>query len=275
MSENTRHPMISPPVLAAHWRRADRRRYASGAERHAELVVLLGLKGAARYLVDGRILSLRPGALLWALAGQAHVLLDDSPDFDMWVMLVAREAHPGPDAGPDASPEMPPFALGTHGQGIPLHILPASAMAELTTIAEGLADLATPELKRAGYHWWLTRAWAHWRAAPVGRQSLVHPAVDRAVQALQRDPEVPLADLARQAGLSAGRLGQVFKAQTGKSIVGFRTETRLARVDRIMESHPGADLLGAALDAGFGSYSQFFRAFQQHRQSAPRAWYAP
>lgn len=265
MNEFVRNPLIDSPPHAAHWRRATRRRYGSAAERQDALVVLHALAGEAQYLIDDRVVSLRPGALLWALSGQAHVFLSDTPDFDMWVFVVAPHLLP---------PGGPPAALEMVAEAPRLRVLPLAAMAELDQIARALETVEDIALRRAGYLWWLTRAWQHRQASPLGRQNAVHPAVERAARLLETDPETPLDQLARAAGLSAGRLSQVFKAQTGQGITAFRTELRLARVDRIMETAVRPDLLGAALDAGFGSYSQFYRAFRQHRGTAPRAFYA-
>ena len=267
MSERLPHPAVRNAAGADHWRRSQRRRYASGAERHDELVVLLGLQGAAEYLLDGEVVALTPGVLLWALAGQAHALLSDSADFDMWVFVVSRVALP-PVGGAGA----PPFGQGGVAPG-PRRLVPA-AVAELHATAEGIARLEAPGYRRAGYAYWLARAWTLWTAAPAGTGRRLHPAVERAARALQADPGLSMGALARGAGLSAGRLGQLFRAETGKGVVEMRTETRLARVDRRMEEDARADLLTAALDAGFGSYSQFYRAFRQARAMNPRRYYA-
>jgi AraC-like DNA-binding protein len=55
--------------------------------------------------------------------------------------------------------------------------------------------------------------------------------------------------------------------------VGFRNRARLEAVDRIAEAQEGCTLTEAALEAGFGSYAQFFRVFRALRGVAPHAYY--
>ncbi|MFT5346607.1 MAG: transcriptional regulator GlxA family with amidase domain [Dinoroseobacter sp.] len=91
----------------------------------------------------------------------------------------------------------------------------------------------------------------------------------RAAEALQRDPTLGARALGEIAGLSAGRLGQVFAAQMGESLVAFRTRQKLQRVEDLVGAK-GLDLLNASLEAGFGSYAQFFRAYRARYGVGPR-----
>lgn len=86
------------------WRRSLRRHRPTGAEAHREPVVLLGLEGSAQYLVDGQVYALRRGSVLWAMAGQQHVLLSETAGYEMRVVLVADAALPEHCSG------LPPFA---------------------------------------------------------------------------------------------------------------------------------------------------------------------
>ena len=105
------------------WKRSDRRRPGRGPEAHRELVVLLGLAGEARYLMDGAVHDLRRGTLLWAFSGQAHVLLSDTDDFDMWVFLISDRVLP-----PGESASMPPLQVPKGGG-----VLPRRLSDEVTT----------------------------------------------------------------------------------------------------------------------------------------------
>jgi len=86
------------------------------------------------------------------------------------------------------------------------------------------------------------------------------------------DPALPLAAVATQVGLSPDRLGRLFRVETGLTLVDYRTRIRLDRVCAAWT--PGADLLGLALAAGFGSYSAFNRAFSRRFGRAPRSFLA-
>ncbi len=265
------HPLVRPEPGGLCWKRSDRRSYSGTPQQHAELVVLHALSGEALYLIDGKVHTLRAGSLLWAFSGQAHVLLSDSKDFDMWVFLIsARILLPELRA----VPEMPQLTVDERTGPVPPRGLTAQGSRELETIAAGIASATEPAVCAIGLRWWLARAWHHWGVASAGRFTAVHPAVDRAARAIQEDPASSLSEIARRSGLSAGRLGRLFRQQTGRSIVDFRTEQKLERVDRIMRQDARSDLLHAALDAGFGSYSQFYRAFRSHYRMSPRQYFA-
>ena len=257
------HPEVSAAPHALCWRRSDRRRYGAGPQAHAELVAFLGLRGDADYLLDGHAHPLRRGTLIWAFAGQAHVLLRDSADFDMWVFLVSGRLLPGDEAG------LPPLHVSQRGPVAPRE-LPDRAIRDLDRLAEAARDAPTAPARGAGIRWWLTRAWAAWQAAEDAGSRAIHPAVARAAGLLRDDPTLPMDELARRAGLSHGRLARLFRAETGQGIVDYRTQQKLGRVEAALEDGE-RNLTRAALDAGFGSYSQFYRAFRAARGVEPRA----
>jgi len=261
----TRHPLVAEPPFGTCWRRAERRRYGSGPEAHRELVVLHALSGRAEYLLDGEVHVLTAGTLLWALVGQAHVLLSDTDAFDMWVMLISDAVLPGGEAG------LPPLSVAEQGP-VPPRRLNAAANRELATIAEAARDAATPELQRLGLRWWLSRAWAHWQDAEGRQGRPVHPAVGRAASALRANPTLSLGDVACEVGLSPGRLSKLFKSETGQGIAAFRTDQKLGRVEAAMREGE-RNLLRAAMEAGFGSYPQFYRCFRARYGLCPRAYF--
>ncbi len=260
-----------PPILidvpAACWRRSSRRRFERHPQRHLELVVLHGLSGRMRYLIDGRIVILRAGSVLWAFAGQEHVLLSETADFDMWVFLIA------PRLLAEGSPAMPPLRVGEVAGPTGPRTLGARESAELEAIAAGIHATDDEDARAEGYRWWLARAWYLWTRAPAQQVTAVHPAVGRAANALQADPDQSLDQLGRMSGLSANRLGRLFKQQTGKSIVRYRGEQKLDRVDRALQDTPKANLLTVALDAGFAGYPQFYRTFRKLRGVSPYDYY--
>ncbi len=251
------HPETRLSPHAGLWRRGDSRTVGDVPRAHEELVVLLGLAGRGRYLLDGAEMAIVPGALIWAPAGAAHMLIAGGEGFDMWVLL----AHPKLWSGPAPVPM---------DRGGGWRQLGPGALAEMDTLAEVLAGRG-PEARGIGLKWWLTRARQHWDAAAAEQGQRWHPAVARAALMIDRAPDLDLPALAREAGLSAGRLGRLFRAQTGQSVTDFRNGRRLAAVDQGVAE--GRALLTAALDAGFGSYAQFYRVFRAARGAAPGVWY--
>ena len=266
MVELAPHPLVGPEPGGLCWKRSDQRRPGRGPEAHRELVVLLGLTGHARYLMDGAVHDLERGTLLWAFSGQAHVLVSDEPDFDMWVFLISERILP-----PRESTAFPPVLRPDTGGVLPRR-LEEGALCDLDAIATVIRGQTCPVAQRTALRWWLYRAWAHWRAAAEERTRRVHPAVERAARLLRAKPEMSLPALSREAGLSQTRLSRVFKSETGRSLGEFRTNQKLERVDSLMRT-TRTTLTIAALDAGFGSYSQFFRVFRERRGVSPREFY--
>ncbi len=75
--------------------------------------------------------------------------------------------------------------------------------------------------------------------------------------------------LAARVGLSASRLSRLFHQQTGIALVEFRNRQRLQRFLRLYGAGKKSSVLSAAFDAGFGSYPQFYRVFQQQMGCSP------
>ena len=72
-----------------------------------------------------------------------------------------------------------------------------------------------------------------------------------------------------QAGLSPSHLSRLFKAQTGVSITRFRNQRRLERFHHLYGRGRRTTALAAALEAGFGSYAQFYRVVRDETGRAP------
>ena len=219
-----------------------------------------------RYLIDRRIVTLAPGMLFFAHSDQSHLLLSESTDFNMWVLLIAQSV---------LRPRrlFPPRLAAELGTEPGARIIPPETADELAAIAAPLRLSDDPALLTAGVRWWAARAWSAWRESETTAGTTVHPAVRRAAEIIRATPDQSLAAVARQAGLSPSRLGRVFKGEAGRSLTQYRTECRLALVDRAMAGPRRSGLTMAALDAGFGSYAQFYRAFVAARGVGPRHYY--
>jgi AraC-like DNA-binding protein len=109
---------------------------------------------------------------------------------------------------------------------------------------------------------------AHPRLAPAldARHGAV---VGGAMKALSDNPAVRGAVLARELDVSAGHLARSFKREVGISLVEYRQRVLL---DRFFESlaDGNATLFSAARQAGFRSYTQFYRVYRKLVGSAPR-----
>lgn len=263
MVETAPHPEVIPAPGGLMWRRAWRRRHATEPEAHQELVVLAGIQGSASYLIDGVVHEIRRGTVLWALAGQQHFLLSESAEFDMWVALVSSRII-------TADADMPPHRISDISATPPPRILSPEASDMLHEIAVAQTASTTVVTKAAGLRLWLAHAWAHWQLAANDSGRHIHPAVTKAAHLWHQNPEKSLKDIASEAGLSPGRLGRLFRAQIGKDAVTYRTDQKIRQFEIIKSRHPRLSLTTAALDAGFGSYTQFYRAWRARYGTNPK-----
>jgi AraC-like DNA-binding protein len=235
------------------------------AHRHAELELDLVVRGSATYLLGERRYELTPGTLTWLFPGQDHVLVDESRDHELWwavfsPALVARTAATPtlrqPDPAGDFSRRLPARRAGR-----------LDGLLREIRDADGVDDA----LLNAGLAYLLVVAW---RAFVDSEERVagadVHPAVETVARRLQLDPEAGNLDaLAAAAGLSAAHLSRLFKAQTGVSITRFRNQRRLERFRTLYGDGRHTTTLAAALQAGFGSYAQFFRVFRAETGGNP------
>lgn len=250
-------------------------RYANpaGANRrhhHAELELNLVVRGTGTYLLGNRHYQIRRGDLLWLFPAQEHVLIEQTPDFQMWIVVFRRRLI--------RRSATDPTSLTLHHRnfsGDTCRRLRQPDLARFEELFGQLADTAgEPGLLNAGLAYALLQAWKCFdRAGEVPARS-VHPAVERAARLLLGDENnYSLPQLARRAGLSPSRLSRLFKQQTGLSIVEFRNRQRIQRfLDRYdLERADGrqSTLLNAAFEAGFGSYPQFHRVFRQVAGCSP------
>jgi AraC-like DNA-binding protein len=235
--------------------------------RHAELEVNLVVRGQATYLLGERRYELTPGTLTWLFPGQDHVLVDESEDHELWwavfrPALVARTA---------TTPALRPL-LDDNPAGQFSRRLASTSVHRLRELFEDLGAARDDEaLLNAGLPYLLVLGWRAFNASEdIIAGSRVHPAVETAARLLAADPAAgDLNALAAAVGLSAPHLSRVFRAQTGRSITRFRNQQRLRRFLLLYGGGHQATALTAALEAGFGSYAQFYRVFRAETGRGP------
>lgn len=224
---------------------------------HGELECNLVLCGFGSYLLDARLHQLRPGVLVWLMPGERHSLVR-SPSLEMWVV------HARPDLADDD------FRRDIAAN--PVRQLAGDDAVELDRLLTQVSqDVDEPALFNSGLRYALGRARRASRdSARQGREAL-HPAVLQALLILRSHAEVPsLERLAAACGISHTYLGRLLVQQTGRGFVEWRNRTRLERFHLAYAGSQG--LIAAALDAGFGSYGQFHRVFQELMGVTPGEW---
>lgn len=229
------------------------------------------ISGTATYLFGLERAPLVPGSMIWLFPGQEHVLVDSSHDLSIWVLVFRQDLVR--EFSASASRAM--LRLDDPGS-IFCRQLAAPVVARLNTIFQGAAmegddqEFANAALPHAMV--------AAWQAYQFSREPVVftdvHPAVARAARLISESEEPPrLAELSRRAGLSVARLSRLFKQQTGTSLTAFRQRHCLERFFRIYRTGARYSLIEAALLAGFGSYPQFHRVFQQQIGQSPARYF--
>ena len=236
--------------------------------RHDELEANLVISGRATYLLTGHRCDLQRGSLLWLFPDQDHILTNTSPDLSMWVVvwrpaLIRRSCTSTSPVGQ---------ILQTGDPGLKFKQLGGTAARRVAQLFDETANVrADADLCNAALAYALLASWRAFEEADDVEARVLHPAVRSAVRLLRADPvALTLNELAEEVGLSPGRLSRVFKAETGSSLVRFRQALQLERFQSLYD-RGRMKLLPAALEAGFGSYAQFYRVHKQLTGRRPGA----
>jgi AraC-like DNA-binding protein len=239
---------------------------------HAELEFNLVTQGAGLYLLDHRKYRIRRGDLLWLFPAQEHVLVEQTPDFEMWIGVFKPKAirRIATDANTQVLRQADP--VGEYCRRLPQR--------DLVQLEELFAEVAAahdrPGLFNAGLGYALLNAWQHFEHAADVPVHDIHPAVEKAARLIRDETgTLGLNELARRSGLSPTRLSRLFKQQTGIALVDFRNRQRIERFLQLYGAGQRLTMLDAALEAGFGSYPQFHRVFKRLIGCSPGKYRKP
>jgi AraC-like DNA-binding protein len=238
--------------------------------RHAELEVNLVLDGTASYVMRERRYDLVPGTIVWLFPLQDHLLMDQSPNYQMWIVLFKPELVRRVCVSEMSAPLTQGDPAGHFARR-----LDAARAARLDRLFRDLRDVtAQGDHFNAGLGYALLTAWAAYlQADDLGGGHDIHPAVERAARLLhERTEPLGLEEIARDAGLSPSHLCRLFKDQMALSMVAFRHRQHLDRFLGLYGNGRRRTLMAAALDAGFGSYAQFYRVFSRYMGCTPAVY---
>jgi len=224
---------------------------------HSEPELNLIAAGQALFGVGKATISVSAGDLLWWPPGQDHVLLDASPDLDLYVIGVTPAFSEHVLAGRPA---------GTSVGATQLRLDPDALKGLQAACAAQVAGGDTAAIERHVGDLWRE---AHRLRA---RKSDHHPLTVRALSSLLGRPDLNRGELARLIRGNASEVSRFFHRDLGLTLVAYRTRLRLIRFIQLVENG-NQSFLAAAIDAGFGSYSQCHRAFQQAFDCPPRVFF--
>lgn len=258
-----------PPGLEGDvWRHRHPGR-ANATHHHAELEFNLITRGSGRYLLASRQYDLHRGDLLWLFPRQEHVLIEQTADFEMWIGVFKPKAVNRLAVDPNAK-----VLRQLNPPGDFCRRLSQSDCLGLEALLKEVAGARQwPGLFNAGLGYSLLRAWRQFEGAADIPVRDVHPAIETAVRLIREQTTGSgLRDLARQSGLSASRLSRLFKQQTGVALAEFRNRQRVGRFLRLYGTGQRVTMICAALEAGFGSYPQFYRVFKRVTGEPPLSY---
>jgi AraC-like DNA-binding protein len=223
---------------------------------HAEPELNLIAAGRAVFGYGEASISVAAGDLLWWPPGQDHVLLDATPDLDLYVIGVT----------PAFSEQVLAGCAGASGGATRLRLDPGAltSLRAACSVQMAGADAAVVE-RHVGDLW----REAHALRAPIRGY---HPLTVRALNSLIARPDLKRGGLARLIHGNASEVSRYFHRDIGLTLVAYRTRLRLIRFIQLVEGG-GRSFLAAAIDAGFGSYSQCHRAFQHAFDCTPRVFF--
>jgi AraC-like DNA-binding protein/quercetin dioxygenase-like cupin family protein len=224
---------------------------------HAEPELNLVVSGSVRFGVGDAVVDVSRGELLVFPAGQDHVVLDASPDLYLYAIGL--------------DPAHSTLVLGRDGQSVaPLHVaLDTTELDEVVDRAAAIVDRA--EAEELGAELWGRVFWLARRAAARSSGG-PHVVSRRALKLLSAAPELGLDRVASELRAHPSEVSRYFHRDLGMTFVRYRTRLRLLHFIRLIQAGK-RDLMHAASESGFGSYSQCHRAFCAELGCAPRAFF--
>ena len=225
---------------------------------HGQHEFLVVGRGWALERVGSQLHRVHARQLIWHLPGLAHEMVEASSDLDL------RVVHVEPDVAPVLA------ALGGLVAGRPVVELQRADFDALldqcedTTDSCGGFDDRTRQIVSAAQV-----AYRATRTDHDYKRATSFP--ELACCLMLDDPSLNRSDLCRTLDVSGGYLSRRFHAELGTTLQEQRARIRVARfVTHVSRGRIG--WLEAALAAGFGSYSQFYRTFTRLVGVGPREY---
>lgn len=223
---------------------------------HGQFEILLVLRGWAIERVGAQLHHVHARQLMWHLPGLAHEFVEASPDLDMRIIQIE------PDLGPSLATLAPLVA------GRPIVELERTDFDALQDHCDATSDTGarfedrTPAIQA-------TASIALRATVSDHEHNRATSFAELACCIMLDNPSVTRMDVCRMLDVSGGHLSRQFHLGLGISIQEQRARLRVARFVTLATRNR-RNWMDAALGAGFGSYSQFYRAFTRLVGIGPR-----
>ncbi len=251
------HPLDPATVNGAIWRYSAQ--HPKLHHFHGQLEFLLVKRGLVRERVGNQIHVAHAGQMLWHLPGRPHLNVGASNDLDLRVVHVEPDLIPGLAELSNLVAGRPVVQL----QRRDFYALLGHC--DCTSDAHGALADRTPQLKAAA----CTAVAATRTDHEFSRATSL---VELACNLMFDDPAMDRPALCHALDVSGAYLSRRFHSELGATLQEQRMRIRLAIfVTRVMRD--GRSFIEAALDAGFGSYSQLHRVFVRLAGVSPRIYF--
>lgn len=242
-------------------------------ERHAHRFaeIHLVVHGHAVLVVGNQRVELPSGSLLWLPPRLEHLTLETTPSLQRWILAIRDPAVRRILGEREASP-----LLRTQ-TGMRSGRLSRQELFGLCRLFEDVASESSSRdsLANAGIGYALTRAMNALQRTSIHalEPTALHPVVARALSLIDGDGLLlSRRELASRCRTSPTHLSRLFVRELGQPFREVRNKKRLARFQLLMTEGRCESMTEAALEAGFGSYSQFHRVFRRLIGTTPSEW---
>jgi len=241
-------PML-PGRRAQAWRHQPA--YRRPRHFHSEPELNAVCKGSALIGLGDRVVRLGPGGVILFHPGQDHVLLEASPDLELWVLALRADL-----AGQALHSLARVASVGDS--------LSSSMLSTLEDTLDGLAEVSDANAVETRAVALFSKIQAH--------LSTNHVLSRRALEELSANPDTQGAELAQRLGVDPSALSRNFHDAFGLTLVSYRARQRAMAFVRLVDS--GQSLTRAAIAAGFGSYVQCHRVITNVLGCSPNRYFA-
>ena len=229
------------------------------------------VRGHAILVAGGQRVELPSGSLVWLPPRVEHLTLETTNSLQRWI-LAMRVSSVRRILGDRES--QPFLKMRT---GFRVGRISRSKLSALERLLVEVSSEQSPRLEviNAGLGYLLANVTEALRvsSARTPEPTALNPTVARALSLMDGDGLCLTRDeLAGQCGTSSTHLSRLFVRELGQSLREIRNRRRLARFQQLVRDSRCESLTDAALEAGFGSYSQFHRVFRNTFGVSPSEW---
>jgi len=239
--------------------------YYHPRHRHEGLEFNLVVSGRGHYEVDGKRYALGVGSLLWLFPEQNHHAEERTEDFEMWIVVLLPEL-----IDRTCSSSVNDALCARRPGGEQCRVINWKDTRRLDQELARIRQSHSVDLRKAGLAYSLLDAWEAFDGSGASSpDSIVSPEVQASMRLLSQDPAMSRETLSQRVGISQAALSRQFTEQLGVNLVTYRQRLRLEHfVELACEGR--LTLLDACFRAGFGSYAQCHRVFQETMGCSPR-----